>query len=73
MSDCTQLLFNKKEAAAMLGLSVRSVDYLLASRELEYRKIGRKILIPKAAIVGFARHDHEIVRNRPEVEGASRG
>jgi excisionase family DNA binding protein len=71
MSECTQLLFSKKEAAAMLGLSVRSVDYLLASRELEYRKIGRKVLIPKAAIVGFARHDHAIVRSKPTTEVAA--
>jgi excisionase family DNA binding protein len=73
MSDCAQLLFTKREAAAMLGLSVRSVDYLLAGRELEYRKIGRKVLIPKAAILGFAKHDHQIVRSKAEVEDATRG
>jgi excisionase family DNA binding protein len=73
MSDCAQLLFSKKEAAAMLGLSVRSVDYLLAGRQLEYRKIGRKVLIPKAAIVGFAKQDHEIVRSISDLENTTRG
>jgi excisionase family DNA binding protein len=69
MSDCAQLLFNKKEAATMLGLSVRSVDYLLAGRELEHRKIGRKVLIPKATLVRFASGDHAIVKKRTEEEG----
>jgi excisionase family DNA binding protein len=68
MPDCTQLLFTKKEAAAMLGLSVRSVDYLLAGRELAYRKIGRKVLIPKATLVRFASGDHPIVKGRTEQE-----
>ena len=68
MSDCSQLLFNKKETAAMLGLSVRSVEYLLASRELDYRKIGRKTLIPKATLVRFAAGDHPIEKRRTEEE-----
>ncbi len=56
----TKLLFSKKAAAEMLDLSVRTLDYLLASGELEYRKIGRKVLIPSLALTRFAASDHTI-------------
>jgi excisionase family DNA binding protein len=59
----TKLLFSKKAAAEMLDLSVRTVDYLLASGELEYRKIGRKVLIPSLALSRFASRDHMVDKN----------
>jgi excisionase family DNA binding protein len=58
-----KLLFSKKSAAAMLDLSVRTVDYLLASGELEYRKIGRKVLIPSQALTQFASRDHAVEKS----------
>jgi excisionase family DNA binding protein len=61
----TKLLFSKKAAAAMLELSVRTVDYLLASGELEYRKVGRKVLIPSLALLQFAARDHAVEKNPP--------
>ena len=59
----TKLLFSKKTAAEMLDISVRTVDYLLASGELEYRKIGRKVLIPSLALTRFAARDHAVEKN----------
>jgi excisionase family DNA binding protein len=63
MTD-TKILFSKKAAAEMLDLSVRTVDYLLASGELEYRKVGRKVLIPRVALTRFASGDHAIEKNQ---------
>jgi excisionase family DNA binding protein len=52
------LLFSRKRTAATLGVSVRTVDYLIESRQLPTRRIGRRILIPYSAILRFVRNDH---------------
>jgi excisionase family DNA binding protein len=52
------LLISKREAAAMLGLSVRTLENLLSLKELPARRIGRRCLIEKAALERFARRDH---------------
>jgi excisionase family DNA binding protein len=66
MTD-SRILFSKKAAAEMLDLSVRTVDYLLASGELEYRKVGRKVLIPRVALTRFAGSDHSIERKQSKI------
>jgi excisionase family DNA binding protein len=53
-----QLLVSRRDAAARLQISVRSVDYLIASRQLPARRIGRRRLIPRNALDQFARRDH---------------
>ena len=68
MSD-TKILFSKKAAAEMLDLSIRTVDYLLASGELEYRKVGRKVLIPRRALTRFASGNHSIERKHSKSGG----
>jgi excisionase family DNA binding protein len=53
-----QLALSRKDAAIALGVSLRTLDYLLASGELRGRRIGRRIVIPKVALEAFLRHDH---------------
>ena len=53
-----KVLISKKEAANLLSLSVRSVEYLIQFRELPSRRIGRRVLIPRQALEQFARRDH---------------
>jgi len=53
-----KLLVSKREAAAALGVSVRTIDNLLAHKELVARKIGRRTLIPVTELERFARRDH---------------
>lgn len=53
-----RLLYDRKNAALQLSISVRSLDYLIARGELKYRKMGKKILIPRAELVRYARGDH---------------
>jgi excisionase family DNA binding protein len=53
-----RLLLSKREAAAMLGLSVRTLENLLSLKELPARRIGRRCLIERQALERFARRDH---------------
>jgi excisionase family DNA binding protein len=53
-----KLLYTRREAAFALGLSVRSVDYLVAKKELSVRRIGGRVLIPSSEVHRFARSDH---------------
>ena len=53
-----KLLVCREEAAEILSISVRSVDYLLANRQLTSRRIGSRNLIPVADLKRFARMDH---------------
>lgn len=50
ISPDAKFLVSREEAAEILSLSVRSVDYLLASKELPFRKIGTRTMIPSSAI-----------------------
>jgi excisionase family DNA binding protein len=53
-----KLLVGREEAAVRLSLSIRSIDYLLADRQLKFRRIGGRVLIPIAELERFARADH---------------
>jgi excisionase family DNA binding protein len=68
-SPCTvePLLVKRSTAASMLGISVRSVGYLLAAGRLRSRKIGGRVLIPTEELRRFARAD----RMEPMVPVAS--
>lgn len=49
---------SKKDAAALLGVCPRTIDNLIAAKELPCRRIGRRVLVPYTALVAFARRDH---------------
>jgi excisionase family DNA binding protein len=53
-----KLLVGREEAAVRLSLSVRSIDYLLADRQLKFRRIGGRVLIPISELERFAKMDH---------------
>ncbi len=59
------LLVSKRDAAALLSLCLRSIDNLIAAKQLPCRRIGKRVLIPYTALVAFARRDHP---NSPELE-----
>lgn len=54
----SRMLYSRTEAARQLSISVRSLDYLLAGRELETRRIGKKVLITHASLVRFSQGNH---------------
>jgi excisionase family DNA binding protein len=53
-----KLLVSQEEAAQLLSISKRSVEYLVASRRLSTRRIGTRALIPIEDVRRFARADH---------------
>jgi hypothetical protein len=54
----SRMLYSRIEAARQLSISVRSLDYILAAKQLDTRRIGRKILITHSSLVRFAQGNH---------------
>jgi excisionase family DNA binding protein len=52
------LAISKLEAARMLGVSVRTVDRLIALKHLPVRRLGRRVLIPRNGLQNLLRCDH---------------
>jgi excisionase family DNA binding protein len=53
-----KLLVSQEEAAQLLSISKRSVEYLVATQQLPTRRIGSRALIPTEDVRRFARSDH---------------
>jgi excisionase family DNA binding protein len=54
----TKLLVGRREAAALLSISQRALDYLVANKHLQVRRIGTRVLIPRTELHRFVRGDH---------------
>ena len=52
------LAMSKVEAARMLGVSLRTVDRLIALKQLPVRRLGRRVLIPRNGLHTLLRTDH---------------
>jgi excisionase family DNA binding protein len=52
------LALSKLEAARMLGVSLRTVDRLIALKRLPVRRLGRRVLIPRNNLQSLLRTDH---------------
>jgi excisionase family DNA binding protein len=53
-----RMLYTRREAAELLSLCVNTVDILISRGMLGSRKMGRKRLIPHAALAAFAQKNH---------------
>jgi len=53
-----KLLVSREEAAQMLSIGIRGVDYLVATKRLSTRRIGTRVRIPIEDVHRFARSDH---------------
>ena len=49
-----RILVGRKEAARLLSISQRSLDYLVADKELAVKRIGARVLITVAELQRFA-------------------
>lgn len=58
------ILVTIRRAADLLGVSPRTVQNLIAAKELPSRKIGRRRLIPYSALLALARRDALTGRER---------
>lgn len=52
------LLIAKREAAKVLGISVRTLETLISLRQIKSVRVGRRRLIPTAELARFTRQDH---------------
>ncbi len=55
-----RLAVNRVEAAQMLGVSVRTLDTMLARKEIRGRRIGRRIVFPLEELRRFLGKDHPV-------------
>ena len=53
-----RLFVGRSEAAQMLSISCRALDYLIGKKQLNTRRIGTRVLIPMADLLHFSRSDH---------------
>jgi excisionase family DNA binding protein len=53
-----KILVSRDEAAQLLSISQRGLDYLVASKRLPTRRIGGRVLIPVSELRKYARCDH---------------
>jgi len=51
------LLLTKKQAASVLGISIRSIEYMLGNGLLEGRRLGRRRLVTRRSVERLARAD----------------
>lgn len=58
VAPMNKLLVSQDEAAQILSISKRSIEYLVATRQLSTRRIGSRALIPIEDVRRFARFDH---------------
>lgn len=54
-----RLLVDRRDAAQYLSISQRSLDYLLASGDLDVRRIGSRVLIPLPELQRYAGINHK--------------
>lgn len=51
--DNPKLLYSKKESAQTLSLSQRTIDALIARRELKVKRVGKRVLITGKSLQKF--------------------
>jgi hypothetical protein len=60
IADIPRLLLSRRSAAKALDVSVRMIDYAIASGLLEARHLNSRILIPAESLTRFAAADRMI-------------
>lgn len=53
-----RILVGRREAARMLSISQRSLDYLVANKQLDVRRIGSRVLLSLNELRRYAQSDH---------------
>jgi excisionase family DNA binding protein len=57
-TELPKILVSKRDAAFALSLSVRTVENLIARKELTARRVGRRTLVVASSLESFVRKDH---------------
>jgi len=64
------IFISRQIAAGMLDVSLRTLENLIATKQLPIRRIGRRVVISRQALEEFARRDHATTTNRVPQEVA---
>jgi len=64
MADVQKLLYSRREAAYALGISTRSVDYMIAEKKLRVRRLGGRVLIPVSEVRKASMTDYKPLDRR---------
>jgi excisionase family DNA binding protein len=64
------IFISRQIAAGMLDVSLRTLENLIATKQLPIRRIGRRVVISRQALDEFARRDHATVTNHVSQEVA---
>jgi len=54
----SKILFSRRDFSSLTGLSLRTIAKLVALREIESIRVGRRRLIPKQALLRFVERNH---------------
>jgi excisionase family DNA binding protein len=50
--------YSREEAAEVIGISLRTLDRLIADKELPVRRIGRRVFINRDILYQWLKRDH---------------
>jgi excisionase family DNA binding protein len=62
-----KLFYTRQEVAQILSMSVRSIDSMIALKELPVRRFGKSVRIPAESLRAFAKRDHQTGRKVKQV------
>jgi hypothetical protein len=69
-----RMLYDRKEAARQISVSIRSLDYLIAGKKLETRRIGKKVLVTHASLKRYAAGNHyDAITSRSDADTDASG
>jgi excisionase family DNA binding protein len=58
MLQSDKLAVNRAEAARLLSVSLRTLDGLMARKEISFRRIGRRVVFAVVELERFLQKDH---------------
>ena len=53
----SRLLYDRREAARLLSVSVRTLDRLIGTKKITARRVGRSVRIPHVELMKLSRRD----------------
>jgi excisionase family DNA binding protein len=56
-----RILYSREEAAEQLSICLSTLQLLIAQGEIEVRRLGKRILIPRSELERLARRDVHVV------------
>lgn len=69
MNNPEHVLFSRKEAAVYIGVSLSTLDMIVARRLMRFRRIGKRVLIHRSELDRFARADHFTIWPKKNSDG----